>query len=116
VDTVTDERIAWFHAQIDHDERIAQACSGDGEWTASDIAIYGPDLGPEVRTHMALHDPARELREVEFKRRILNFLEETRSWAQDNSQWSYDDTEAFQALAAPYADRPGYHEMWGQRS
>lgn len=66
-----DELVRWLGVQLDEDERIARACSGNGEWEAEHIAIYGPNLGVEVRAHMAAHDPARVLREINAKRRIV---------------------------------------------
>lgn len=53
--------------------------------------------------HIARHDPARVLREVEAKRRILALHEEL------NEPHLY---EAVQHLAAVWSDHPGYRPEW----
>ncbi|MEU3507647.1 DUF6221 family protein [Streptomyces longwoodensis] len=116
------ELVVWLRAQFDADERIARACSGNGEWEAEHIAIYGPDLGVEVRAHMAAHDPARVLREIEAKRAIVSRYEFAAKEAErlalagsDPEVW-IQVSGALQScvlcLALPYADRPGYREEW----
>lgn len=131
---MTDEQAAWLHKQIDEDESMAQACSGDGEWRTSDIATYGPYLGPEVRAHMAEHDPGRTLREAAFKRRILA-IHRRRADVNGRMGSMFDDgcngcgyegasddplvehvkdCPERRALAKVYANRVGYREMWGK--
>lgn len=122
-----DELVVWLSAQLDEDERIARACSGNGEWEAEHIAIYGPDLGVEVRAHMAAHDPARVLREIDAKRRLLS--EHTpqtpkvrpgmeRHCLSCTTAQSWDEAAGqsncltLRLLALPYADRPGYRKEW----
>jgi hypothetical protein len=119
--------VQWLTAQLDEDERVARACSGDGKWAERDIAIYGPHLGVEVLAHMARHDPARVLREIDAKRKMLDevFIYE----AKIDGEWGccHDADEiaaglcletnpsgitAVRLLASAYADRPGYREEW----
>jgi hypothetical protein len=110
--------VRWLGEQLDEDERVARACSGDGKWAEGDIAIYGPDLGVEVRVHMARHDPARVLREIDSKRKLLERYER----AMENRRAHPKDLAsagallalhgAVELLALPYADRPGYREGW----
>jgi hypothetical protein len=66
------ELVEFLRARLDEDERIARAAGGDGHWTAEDIAVYGERLDPTGRVHMATHDPARVLAEVEAKRGLLD--------------------------------------------
>ncbi|MFJ6316060.1 DUF6221 family protein [Streptomyces californicus] len=69
---MTDALVAFLKARLDDDAQAARACAGDGTWTARDLGVYGPDLSDQVRTHAARQDhPARTLREVEAKRRII---------------------------------------------
>lgn len=111
-----DDLVRWLGEQLDIDTARAKACPGNGEWNAGDIGFYGPELSPEVRAHMAEHDPARVLREVEAKRRILERYE----LAMKNRRAHPDDLASAGALLAlhgvvkllalPYAGRSGYEE------
>jgi hypothetical protein len=111
-----DDLVQWLRAQLGEDERIARACSGDGRWDAGDIAIYGKDLGVEVRDHMAEHDPARVLREIEATRRLIRAHEK---WCEGRCEAKYPEG-GFDAAhywniklrAEVYADRPGYLGSW----
>lgn len=122
-----DELVEWYGQQLDTDERIARACPGDGKWTPADIAFYGNDLSPEVRAHMAEHDPARVLREIDAKRRTLErhtphssgtigcsaHCSRPHPGAQvcnhDGYRWPCPDVRD---LASVYDQRPGYKESW----
>lgn len=63
-------------------------------------------------THIALHDPARVLREIAAKRRIVAALAE----AEDNHGGyitaTYTTRDALKDMAAVYAGRDGYEESW----
>lgn len=72
------ELVDFLRARLDEDEAATRACPGNGEWAAEDIGIYGAELSPEVRAHMARHDPARVLAETEAKRMLLDDYE--RAW------------------------------------
>jgi hypothetical protein len=72
----------------------------------------------ENAEHIVRWDPARVLREVEAKRRILDeyaavkrLLELTDENADDRKELRY---RAFvvRLLAAPFSDRPGYRQEW----
>lgn len=97
--------LSWLTAQLDHDERVAQA-AGDQPWIARS-GEYGPEVlvgyreawsreveyavwrcedeedgCPEIARarlaegeHIAFHDPARVLRDVAAHRRILQDYE-----------------------------------------
>lgn len=119
--------VQWLGEQLDEDERVARVCSGDGKWDERDIAIYGPHLGTEVLAHMARHDPARVLREIDAKRQLLDKLfayeakidgewgcchsaEEIRAGMCEETNPS--DITALRLLASVYEGRPGYLEEW----
>ena len=72
----------------------------------------------EVAAHIAEHDPARVLREIEAKRQLVERYER----AMENRRAHPDDLAsagallalhgAVKLLALPYADRPGYRDEW----
>lgn len=121
--------LAFLHARLDEVERVARAAatgpwsvSARGRWQPSDEeagatvddahgnAVIPPDVdyGPVVNRadaeHIALHDPARELREVEAKRLRLRFIE-----LSDDLDCA-DYLARIEALA--FADHSGYREEW----
>jgi hypothetical protein len=142
------ELVEWLRYRLDEDERVARAAivgGGSGRW-AEDSAWLTDMLDPlpsqrrerpgwvpmitrKDVAHIARHDPARVLAEVEAKRRIVD-LHPTRNslrWpgVEDieveicetcSRDGLSDEVEApcptIRALALPYADRPGYREEW----
>jgi hypothetical protein len=103
---IVEDLVRWLNTQLDEDERIARACPGDGEWEARHIEVYGPDLSTEVRAHMAVHDPARVLREIDAKRRtLLRCQEEMFSGIPRLTHFA---KQTVREMAAVYKDRPGY--------
>ena len=142
---MNEDLVTWLRAQLDEDERGAREAAerDSGEWfmgdrwnvyRIEDEARYDDDYqGEENRLvvygniksqseHIARHDPARVLAEVEAKRRILD------GWREADREAHVDDGDervaalmqgrllAYQAvtrrLGLPYADRPGYREEW----
>lgn len=130
--------VQWLGEQLNTDERIAHAACWDDQsavWTARPprasyerytVVDYLGDgvvaVTPEnadadgVGPHVAEHDPARVLREIDAKREILARYEELRA-ASKEADLIGDVTEEYQdfllpMLALPYADRPGYQEAW----
>jgi hypothetical protein len=80
---VSDSLVDWLCLQLDEDERVARAAQGmerdvfDGTGVIVMHATTGTrsvTLSSAVATHIARWDPARVLREVEAKRKILNGL------------------------------------------
>ncbi|SEO83974.1 DUF6221 family protein [Actinacidiphila rubida] len=59
-------------------------------------------------THVALHDPARVLREVEAKRRILDEC----AWATKNGGGGAFVRPVLRLLALPYSGHAGYEPDW----
>ncbi|WPP30014.1 MULTISPECIES: DUF6221 family protein [unclassified Streptomyces] len=144
-----DELVAWLGVQLDEDEQIALTwpadqrnwneygdrrihyASGAGEGVSAVNVKANAALGWEriyvkrdgigLSRHVAEHDPARVLREINAKRRIIELcapplVEVTgpgdmeRSFVPgEGSPWGLD---ILKLLALPYADRPGYREDW----
>lgn len=147
-----DDLIAFLRARLDEDEQTAQ--SGD-EWTVNNPRnlVAGPTRDEKAkyhlvavvvedneRAHIARHDPARVLAEVEAKRRILRIhntpavvspklaalgLREGEAPEDDRSCMGcgldemdepitadVNQCPILRALALPYADHPDYQEQW----
>jgi Family of unknown function (DUF6221) len=122
-----DDLVAWLRAQLDEDERIARR-AGDsfrqiGE-TGVIVATEG-DRAEEcasanwagVAEHIVEHDPARVLREIDAKRRLLAIHrpyvpEPDQSCLGCAGGIMFTSCPVVRLLALPYADRPGYCEEW----
>jgi hypothetical protein len=129
--TLADDLVAFLRARLDEDEQGARAVTANG-W--ANIGPHPADSRP-VAQHIFRHDPARVLREVEAKRRIIDGLEAARDNLQKSAAnyqaWAAGEREphpgvngsgaeslipgltyAMQVLASPYSDHPDYHEEW----
>jgi hypothetical protein len=133
--------VNWLRAQLDEDAQVALEVSGSGRWCAYEecdadgwtvedsIGDLSATIGDQAMAwHIAIHDPARVLAEVEAKQRILRIHEgrhECRStWPPDAAlgevEWTYGEREyeadepcpTLSLLALPYAARPGYRPEW----
>lgn len=142
---MTYELVQWLTTQMDEDEQIARAACWDDHsdvWTARPpqasyerctVVDYLDDgvvaVTPEnadddgVGQHIARHDPARVLREIEAKRQLLEEFSQTGAVPDTperraSPSWKGDFgylqglARAVYLLALPYADRPGYREEW----
>ncbi|MBT2430561.1 hypothetical protein J7F02_34565 [Streptomyces sp. ISL-112] len=84
---MTDALVAFLKARLDDDERVARAVGFDGIesepflWSSSYLILRQntggeskttSELDTELAAHIARQDPARTLREVEAKRRLLD--------------------------------------------
>ena len=124
---------AWLLERLAEDEAAAKAAA-EAPWTfiagvdASLVQVdpaaireekwrYG-HLGHVATTshdagyaeHIARHDPARVLADVEAKREVVEILEFIR-WAGEH--WAVMEAEkALRALAKPYAGAEGWQEEW----
>lgn len=140
-----DDLAHWLGKQLDEDERIARAVEDrsapwDGQWMADGNSAvrtanghvlfyrHGPaPLKPGLADHVAEWDPARVLREIEAKRRMLD--EVLKYEAKIDGEWGCchdpdeiaagqcaetqpQDVTALRLLALPFADRPGFQESW----
>lgn len=121
---MAEDLVQWLRVQLDADDRIARR-AGDsfrqiGE-TGVIVATEG-DRAEEcasanwagVAEHIVMHDPARVLREIDAKRRLLYQFEQrgnsVRATVKPPTGGVWDDM--LRLLALPYADRPGYREEW----
>lgn len=131
-----DALMQFLRARLNEDDAAARAASWDewdgshwtahhreqydGRWAVIDRAAEGviPTVAPQaaddagVAQHIARHDPARTLREVETKRAIVDHI--GRELDATDTPWWYDDklTPILGALALPYADHPDYRPEW----
>ena len=119
-----DDLISFLRAQLDEDERaVAAILRGVPNWRVdtepwpSGVGVVNDQndgvaiaIGSFAAEHIARHDPARVLREVESKRRILaEHSELDRGMCQCLADFP---CATVRLLALPYADRPGYRESW----
>jgi hypothetical protein len=129
--------VAFLRARLDEDEAAAKAAEENSfaPWAIVNPGevVYFEDRGDEGKPyivaecdgveeaeHIARHDPARVLREVEAKRRIVDRYEDAVT-RQDDPAHSriaafhevaeYDDW-VLPLLALPYSDHPDYREEW----
>jgi hypothetical protein len=122
--------VQWLRAQLGEDERVAREAA-PGPWRqdpervdllTSDEQGYVVDCSGarEARTnaeHIARHDPARVLREVDAKRQLLAIH---RPYVAEPDQAclgcaggiEFERCPVVRLLALPYAGRPGYREDW----
>ena len=161
-----DDLARWLSAQLDEDERIAKAATPgpwrahdthlgqyghaatvlSGEGNDTDLRAWLPSMSQEPwdearnvwadAEHVAAHDPARVLREIDAKRKLLGqYVSAAKSVedlgaARDRLSAQGRDTlmtglelesaihrrdtlrGVLRLLAAPYSDRPGFREEW----
>lgn len=141
--------VEFLLARLDDDEAVARAAGGD-EWVPTPVngddgpwevhSAIRPPAGRDPReivwyqtyegggtdevgaTHIARHDPARVLREVEAKRRIVDHYAELRAEVTACLGRGDEDAapvvteaafaEAVGVLALPDADHPDYQPEW----
>jgi hypothetical protein len=117
---VTADLIAFLRARLAEDESVARAAYGvmwrdaSGWLISEDMYIAEVDDGSTL-AHIARHDPARTLREVEAKRRILD-EHALNGWA--CSTCDNEDVEqsfpcpTLRLLASVWAGHPDYRPEW----
>lgn len=118
---MSEDLIAFVRARLDERERVADMASeGAAEWrtwTQTDpeyepgrieddgggVVVYDEGRPTYAQAaHIAMHDPAWVLRDVEAKRKILALYDA------NGGQWIW----ALRALAALDADHPDYKQEW----
>lgn len=76
-------------------------------WSTTYEGLYAAE-------HIVRHDPARVLRDVEAKRRLLARLDEARRaqgiWGEDGQEALAEDVERLMVLA--WSDHPDYRQEW----
>lgn len=131
----------WLRQQLDEDEQTARSVEDRsdpwfGQWQAEGNKALrtrngwvlahnrGEPYAPGLLAHIACHDPARVLAEIDAKRRILDDIVpdadgldmqvdgEFRVGRRDLAAEPYLGDALMQLLALPYADRPGYRSEW----
>lgn len=126
-----DDLVAFLRARIAEDDAAARSAT-QGEWVWSREFVTPPGyhhrtigpLEPGDAAHIARHDPARVLREVEAKRRVVD---ECAYWEAKVQEAAADPTvipypsladryevafAVLRALGTAYADHPDYREEW----
>lgn len=109
----------WLGEQLNTDERIARAAEGH----ISELLAWVEVSVPAAERHIEAHEPARVLREIEAKRRIVARHQphvmgqcrvcEAPHWGVKvcnhcyGQAWPCPDVRD---IATTYADRPGYRE------
>ena len=119
--------VEFLRARVADDERAVVAIlrrapnwSVDSEpWMTNGVGVIDDRgdsvavaIGDYAARHVARHDPARVLRDVEARRLLLDDIK--RDLADDPT----DESALWRAavMAAPYADHPDYREEWAPGS
>jgi Family of unknown function (DUF6221) len=136
--------VAFLLARVDEDERAARAAP-PGPWLGTDAedvgawSVYDPEwriavakvydhdqplggkrgpgyIDPEaVTAHIARHNPARVMAEVEAKRQQIDHYERVAAHAAQRLEYNLAEETCYVALrcvALAYADHPDYDETW----
>ncbi|MFD3999866.1 DUF6221 family protein [Streptomyces rubiginosohelvolus] len=148
---MTDALVAFVKARLDDDERVACAARddvGEAEWIGSQESghpwryqhqgVWGEHDGlcseappvaetasRPVQDHIARHDPARTLREIEAKRQLLDEHQDVNDGSCGtcvDGKWGYPThggsspqsypCRTLRLLALPYSGHPEYKEAW----
>ena len=140
---MTADLITFLRARLDEDEAVARAATA-GPWVESGVGDHGwgvsfsalgsgveaddSDQGRADAAHIARHDPARVLAEVEAKRQIMGLHPVIGGWEDEDGHdrglgceccghsEEYSDRggwcETLRLLALSYADHPDYRDAW----
>jgi len=110
--------VAFLKAQMDEDEAAANAAWGV-EWDWRYIAQpFGERPSIAHTVHIARHDPARVLRDVEADRKLLAIYAEVADMDRDDPEpeYAYGRAvglgEAVRLRAARFSDHPDYRQEW----
>lgn len=122
----------WLTAQLDEDERIARGADPDpwkseslGRHDQAAIKLAAPtsliqfdgSRAAANGAHVARHDPARVLREIDMKRSLVAAHERRPMPKGDTADCAHCwgavwPCPTLRLLASVYDDRPGYQETW----
>lgn len=114
-----DDLVRWIGEQLDAEAAANESPYGEASWHAANCGSL-PDVFGQETSECDCGVPARVLREIEAKRRIV---EQHRPVGYGDVCLSYCHTRTpsqpqtwpcltLRLLALPYADRPGYQEGW----
>lgn len=124
------ELVAFLRARLDEDEETAHATNEtmgqlNLHWSArpedeafSKVVAAGRydvarELGPVDAAHIARHDPARVLAEVEAKRDVVRLAERAHDYHETFMNGFGAAMEgALRLFALAYADHPDYRPEW----
>lgn len=129
------ELIEFLRARFDDDERVVRVDPGLSQEWHTEVARDDPrdegracvrssqgdvitgDVDVERAEHIAHYDPARMLREVEAKRKLLDdlFPDIEGMDGAIEGEWGHHNPAAdrlLEVLALPYADHDDYKEEW----
>jgi len=139
---MTADLVAFLRERLTEDEQAAQRASGnnwlaDGGDTPAEAWLLNEDMhlaeaDPATVDHIARHDPARVLAEVDAKRRILGqyeaSLEQSKRFRQRAASAVESDAQELQRstenirllvllglvklLSLPYREHPDYRPEW----
>jgi hypothetical protein len=105
-----DEIVMWLRAELDVDE--ANAYEVHDRDCPSVLMTWTDWTTPKFVGRCDCGWPERVLAEVEAKRKLLDWLDDTWDRATDADFFGVDADHAYRLIALPYADRPGYREDW----
>ncbi|MGV4986451.1 DUF6221 family protein [Streptomyces sp. NRAIS3] len=112
-DAITGAPGAAWGVMADEIEQVLT--SWDGRVTHTPMVQFGADAPVRLLTHVARHDPARVLRELEAKRALL---EEHRMRDDGRCRTCREEASprspciTLRLLALPFAADPGYDDSW----
>lgn len=145
---MTADLVAFLNARLDEDYRLAFEAGNGGpdRWVFDPELPWNSDVGPREAVvrfngsalgyvaavdpvhgkygtwdaqHIARHDPARVLVEVDAKRRIIA-EHSTQKWSVGDRvhdcQWEGWPCTTLRLLALPYAGHPDYQAEWAPRT
>lgn len=116
-----DDLVVFLRERLAEDEQVARKATarqtGGETWTYDGTGVQaGSGLTvaqrqvPVLAEHIARHDPARVLAEIETKRRMIDECERTVDY---DSRGMMSMAEDFlRLLALPYAEHPEHREEW----
>jgi hypothetical protein len=125
-----DELVQFLRARLDEDEQLARAAT-QGEWVWSREFVTPPGyhhrtvgpLEPGDAAYIAHQHPARVLRDIEAKRKLLALYVEHERMDRETFEAEGEHARSLVSLraayfdavrfhAAVYADHPSYREEW----
>ncbi|WEO98994.1 DUF6221 family protein [Streptomyces sp. FXJ1.172] len=110
-DAITGAPGAVWGVMADEIEQVLT--SQDRGVTHTPLVQFGADDPVRMLNHVARHDPARVLRELEAKRALLG---EHRTWDDGRCRTCREGSRSpcttLRLLAVPFAGHPGYEDLW----
>jgi hypothetical protein len=117
--------VAFLRARLDEDEQVARTAEAETSavWTAYSESVDEEGGGAvatgsygyfgDQRHHIARHDPARVLAEVDAKRDVIRLAERAHDYhATFVSGFAAAMEDALRKFALAYADHPDYKPEW----